>query len=138
MFGTKMGLSTEFSSLWKLIRRVFCHFWMLAYQIWTENCSPEFTGNLHTQQYSNWNSNHPKSMLLGVLKGLIHTAHVICDRKEDLSEELELLKNVFLCNGYPELLVAKTLKESWARETLKAALKGIQQDVEAEKNGDYC
>ena len=26
----------------------------------------------HTQQYINWNSNHPKNMLLGVLKGLIH------------------------------------------------------------------
>ena len=56
----------------------------------------------HTQQDINWNSNHPKNMLLGVLKGLIHRAHVICDRKEDLLEELELLKNVFICNGYTE------------------------------------
>ena len=35
-------------------------------------------------------------------------------------------------------MVLRTIKESWAQETLKAALKGIQQDVEAEKNGDYC
>ena len=27
----------------------------------------------HTQQYINWDSNHPKNMLLGVLKGLINT-----------------------------------------------------------------
>ena len=33
----------------------------------------------HTQQYINWASNHPKNMLLGVLKGLIHRAHVLCD-----------------------------------------------------------
>ena len=77
----------------------------------------------HTQQYINWNSNHPKNMLLGVLKGLIHRAHVICDEKEDLLEELELLRNVFICNGYPEHLVSATLKESWRRETLKAIFK---------------
>ena len=35
----------------------------------------------HTQQYINWNSNHPKNMLLGVLKGLIHRAlsFPVCD-----------------------------------------------------------
>ena len=53
----------------------------------------------HTQQYINWASNHPKNMLLGLLKGLIHRAHVLCDRKEDLLEELALLKDVFLSNG---------------------------------------
>ena len=91
----------------------------------------------HTQQYINWNSNHPKNMLLGVLKGLIHRAHVICDLKEDLLEELDLLKNVFIRNGYPEQLVTKTLIESWPRETLKAVLKGVEQDVEVENGKDY-
>ena len=66
----------------------------------------------HTQQYIHWNSNHPKNMLLGVLKGLIHRAHVLCDRKEDLLEELELLKNVFISIGYPEKVELKTMKES--------------------------
>ena len=91
----------------------------------------------YTQQHINWNSNHPKNMLLGVMKGHIHRAHVICDLKEDLLEELDLLSNVFIRNGYPEKLVAKTLQESWPRETLKAVLKGVQQDVEVEKKGDY-
>ena len=40
-----------------------------------------------------------------------------------LIEELDLLKNVFISNGYPEPLVLKTLRESWPRETLKAVLK---------------
>ena len=44
-------------------------------------------------------------------------------------EELELLKNVFISNGYPEKLVLKTMKESWAKETLKAVLVGIEQEV---------
>ena len=77
-------------------------------------------------------------MMLGVLKGLIHRAHVLCDKKEDLVEELELLKNVFISNGYPEKLVLKTVKESWAKETMKAVLVGIEQDlVIEEKNKDY-
>ena len=81
----------------------------------------------HTQQYINWLSNHPKNMLLGVLKGLIHRAHVLCDLKEDLLEELALLKNVFITNGYPEKLVKKTLEESWTKETLKAVLVGLNK-----------
>ena len=71
--------------------------------------------------------------MLGVLKGLIHRARVVCDKKEDLLEELELLKNVFISNGYPEKLVLKTFKESWAKETLKAVLVGIEQDVVIEE-----
>ena len=59
----------------------------------------------HTQQYINWNSNHPKNLLLGVMKGLIHRAHILCDEKEDLMEELCLLRNVFILNGYPVKLV---------------------------------
>ena len=91
----------------------------------------------HTQQYIDWVSNHPKNMLLGVLKGLIHRAHVLCDRKEDLLEELSLLKDVFISNGYPEKLVLKTLEESWVKETLKAVLKGVGQQLEVENEKGY-
>ena len=48
-------------------------------------------------------------------------------------EELELLKNVFISNGYPEKLVLKTVQESWAKETMKAVLVGIEQEVVIEK-----
>ena len=61
----------------------------------------------------------------------------ICDLKEDLLEELDLLKNVFICNGYPEKLVSKMITESWPRETLKAVLKGVQHDVEVENPKEY-
>ena len=44
----------------------------------------------------------------------------MCDLKEDLIEELDLLENVFISNGYPEHLVLKTLRELWPRETLIA------------------
>ena len=45
--------------------------------------------------------------------------------KEDLLEELDVLKNVFVRNGYAEQLVTKNLQESWPRETVKAVLKGV-------------
>ena len=91
----------------------------------------------HTQQYIHWDSNHPKNMLLGVMKGLIHRAHVLCDLKEDLLEELSLLKDVFISNGYPEKLVLQTLAQSWATETLKAVLVGVQQEIKTENEKEY-
>ena len=77
------------------------------------------------------------NMLLGVLKGLIHREHVLCDRREDLLEELSLLRDVFIANGYPEKLVQQTLNESWAKETLKTVLKGVEQQTEIEGNRGY-
>ena len=91
----------------------------------------------HTQQYINWNSNHPKNLLLGVLKGLIHRAHKLCDLREDLLEELALLRNVFISNGYPEKLVRETLNKSWEAETLKAVIVGVEQEVNLEKSKEY-
>ena len=75
----------------------------------------------HTQQYIHWRSNQPKNTLLGVLKGLIHRAHVLTDNCKDLEEELQLLvlNDVFISNGYPVKLVKETIKKSWETETLK-------------------
>ena len=47
------------------------------------------------------------------------------------------MKNVLISNGYPNHLVLKTPKESWPRETLKAVLKGVQQEVEVENEQKY-
>ena len=49
-----------------------------------------------------WRSNHPKNALLGILKGLIHRAHMYCDERKDLEDELNLLADVFVMNGYPK------------------------------------
>ena len=40
-----------------------------------------------------------------VWNGLIHRAHI--DLKEDLIEKLDLLKNVFICNGNPEEVMSQ-------------------------------
>lgn len=73
----------------------------------------------HTQKYAHWRSNHSKNCKLGILKGLIHRAHLLCDRKEDLLEEIQLLKDVFIANGYPKKLVEKTIDRSWKIELEK-------------------
>ena len=80
---------------------------------------------IHMQQYINWHSNHPKNLLLGVMKGLIHRAHVLCDEKQDLLDELSLLRDVFIANGYPEQLVNDTLKSLGK----SAVLMGVEQEV---------
>ena len=104
MYGTKMDLNTEFSLHWKWRKKG-----LPFLDVGITNGDGRYRKPTHTQQYINWNSNHPKNMLLGVLKGLIHRAYVICDEKEDLLEELELRRNVY---EYPDHLVSATLKES--------------------------
>jgi len=91
----------------------------------------------HTQQYINWKSNHPKNLLLGVMKGLIHRAHMLCDEKEDLLQELSLLRDVFIANGYPYKLVIETLEKSWEKETLRAMLVGVEQEIIPENAKEY-
>ena len=82
----------------------------------------------HTQKYIHWKSNHSKNCKLGILKGLIHRAHLLCDRKEDLLEEIQLLKDVFIANGYPKKLVEKTVNQSWKTE-LEKEIKRTAEEV---------
>ena len=68
------------------------------------------------------------------MKGLIHRAHLLCDLKEDLLDELNLLRDVFISNGYPTKLVNKTIDDSWAIELKKALLEAAQKDEENEQS----
>jgi hypothetical protein len=91
----------------------------------------------HTQRYINWESNHSKNCKLGVIKGLIHRAHQLCDRGEDLIEELNLIKDVFISNGYPPSLVEKTMKDSWEIEMKKSIVAEIDIQVDEKNKGYY-
>ena len=62
---------------------------------------------------------------------------MLCDKQEDLVEELTLLKNVFVANGYPEKLVRETFERSWTTETLKAILKGVEQEVKTVNQKEF-
>jgi hypothetical protein len=57
-----------------------------------------------------------KSSLLGVLKGLIHRAHKLMDRIEDLIQELQLLNDIFISNGHPVKLAEQTIEEPWTKQ----------------------
>jgi hypothetical protein len=84
----------------------------------------------HTQRYLNWDSNHSKNSKLGTLMTLIHRAHSLCDWRIDLLNELDLLKDVFINNGYPPHLVEKTLKKSWSAVIRKEMMSKIKKDGE--------
>ena len=87
----------------------------------------------HTQKYIHWRSNHSKNCKLGILKGLIHRAHLLCDKKEDLLEEIQLLKDVFMANGYPKRLVERTIKEYWKIGPQKEMKRLAEELAEIEK-----
>ena len=67
---------------------------------------PKTEDGLHTEKNALqitcniWKSNHSKNCLLGIIKGLVHQAHYFCDLKEDLLDEIDLLRDVFVMNGY--------------------------------------
>ena len=52
-------------------------------------------------------------------------------------EELNLLKDVFIANGYPEKLVSETIKQSWESETLKAMINEAGDIVVGEEDEYY-
>ena len=91
----------------------------------------------HTQKYNHWRSNHSSAVLLGVMKGLIHRAHLLCDLKEDLLDELNLLRDVFISNGYPTKIVNKTINDSWAIELKKELMEAAQKDSNNENDQYY-
>ena len=64
------------------------------------------------------------------MKGLIHRAHLLCDLKEDLLDELNLLRDVFVSNGYPTKIVNQTTKNSWAIELKKELIETNDNIVE--------
>ena len=52
---------------------------------------------MHSQSYIHWTSNHFRDCKLGILKGRIYWAHLLCDRKEDLLEEINSTVTVKRC-----------------------------------------
>ena len=64
---------------------------------------------------------------------------MLCDQKEDLLYELNLLRDVFISNGYPKKLVETTVKKSWKIE-LEKEMKALlleQNEEQQEEKSDY-
>ena len=64
----------------------------------------------HTDQYLNFESNHPLEHMRGVVKTLAHRAKTVVSEREDRRKELEHLRGALKCNGYPEWIL-RDLKE---------------------------
>ena len=58
------------------------------------------------------------------MKGLINRAQMLCDKQEDLLEELTVLQNVFVANGYPKKLAREIFDRSWTTQILKGRAGG--------------
>ncbi len=58
-----------------------------------------------------WESAHPRSVKLGVLKTLVHRARTICSDVSLIQSETSKLKSIFLSNGYPPSIVSRTIAQ---------------------------
>jgi len=105
----------------------FCHFWITT-RLPDKLITKVYRKDTHTQRYAHWRSNLSKNCKLGVLKGLIHRAHLFCDLKDDLLNELQLLRDVFVSNGYPRKLVDRTINNSWQTELKKQIDTSLHDD----------
>ena len=65
-----------------------------------------------TNIYLNWNSWSPRVWKLGILKGLIRRAFLVCSGTESRNKEVSYLKNVFVkVNNYPSKVVNKMVND---------------------------
>ncbi|MCP3666935.1 MAG: hypothetical protein GY696_31320, partial [Gammaproteobacteria bacterium] len=58
-----------------------------------------------------WESAHPRSVKLGVLKTLVHRARTICSDDRLIQSETRKLKSIFSSNGYPSSIVSRTITQ---------------------------
>ena len=59
----------------------------------------------HTDQYLNFQSNHPLELKRGVVKTLAYRVRTVVSEREDRRKELEHLRGVLKCNGYPDWIM---------------------------------
>ena len=62
---------------------------------------------------------------------------MLCDKKQDLIDELDLLHDVFIANGYPAHLVEETIKNSWKTEMIKELKEQYAKETEKDEEDYY-
>ena len=83
----------------------------------TMEASKPRSSERHTDQYLNFQSNHPLENKRGVVRTLVHRAEAIVSDPKDKEAELQHVKTALSFNGYP----------SWILKDPKQKTKGDQQ-----------
>ncbi|KFD67390.1 hypothetical protein M514_20426 [Trichuris suis] len=68
----------------------------------------------HSDRYLHFSSHHPRSVMRGVISGMVERARAICD-EEFLAKELGHIKTTFFSNGYPAALISSATTHATAR-----------------------
>ncbi|KFD46363.1 hypothetical protein M513_12779 [Trichuris suis] len=67
-----------------------------------------------SDRYLHFSSHHPRSVMRGVISGMVERARAICD-EEFLAKELGHIKTTFFSNGYPAALISSATTHATAR-----------------------
>ena len=70
-----------------------------------------FRKTTHTDQYLNFNSNHPLEHKRGVVRTLTHRARSIVSDLGERNDELKHVRTALGYNGYPDWILAETREE---------------------------
>ena len=90
----------------------------------------------HTDQYLNFNSNHPLEHKRGVVRTLMHRANNIVSDPEDREREKEHVRSSLRLNGYPEWILKDNAVEPDVIENVEPTEDEGESDNEGEPNSD--
>ncbi len=91
----------------------------------------------HTDQYLNFESNHPLEHKKGVVRTLVHRAKTEVRGDDERRKEIEHLKDALKCNGYPDWILSGMKIEDKSEEeentTVEETTPGTGQDNKGKK-----
>ncbi|CAN0014396.1 unnamed protein product, partial [Heterosigma akashiwo] len=83
----------------------------------------------HTLKFASVRTNRPRKEALGSLKGLVNRAVRLADSEEDLAEEIKLLSDAFIVEGFAVEEVDTTVENYLAKIRSKESKRGDQTQV---------
>ena len=78
-----------------------------------------YTKKTHTNQYLNFNSNHPLDHKKSVVRTLLHRADTLISNEEDRQEEIKQIQTALQLNGYLNWVLDSSTNQNHATEHTK-------------------